>query len=65
KHRDKAKMESFQCHGWLHITAWPESNIVLAKLSHEEDHVDYWSVDLPSEVKEMVKNHPDLNATQV
>jgi hypothetical protein len=58
-------MEGFECHGWLRITILKGSKIVSVKLKHEDDHVPYWSIDIPPKVKEYVGKNPELRPTQV
>lgn len=65
KPRDKDHMDRFECDGWLHITVFDDSNIALVKYKHKEDHIHYWSIEVPLDVKEYVENNPDLNPTQV
>ncbi|KAJ7204151.1 hypothetical protein GGX14DRAFT_369028, partial [Mycena pura] len=56
KHRDKRQMATFPCGGWLHITVDPSSTDVMVKLAHEDDHVPYYSRDVPVKVKEFIWN---------
>ncbi|KAJ7024145.1 hypothetical protein C8F04DRAFT_968359 [Mycena alexandri] len=65
KHRDKLAMEAFECHGWLHITIHDYEDIALVKIGHQDDHVPYWSIDVPSDVVEFVRNNPKLTPGQV
>ncbi|KII86095.1 hypothetical protein PLICRDRAFT_115218, partial [Plicaturopsis crispa FD-325 SS-3] len=63
KRRDKEAMHVFDCKGWLHITLDDVSDIVFVKLDHQEAHVPYWPIDIPSDVeqflwKEILKKHP-------
>ena len=62
--RDKEQMDTFKCGGWLHITITDESNIVLVKLKHQNDHVKYWSIEVPSDVQDHICNNSDLSPTQ-
>jgi hypothetical protein len=34
-------------------------------LKHEDDHVPYWCIDVPQDVKDFVHANSDLNPTQV
>ncbi|KAJ7805591.1 hypothetical protein B0H14DRAFT_3771176, partial [Mycena olivaceomarginata] len=52
KHRDKRQMAMFPCDGWLHITVDSSSSDAMVKLAHEDDHVPYYSRDVPVKVKE-------------
>ncbi|KAG6806913.1 hypothetical protein H0H92_009581, partial [Tricholoma furcatifolium] len=63
--RDKYAMETFPCNGWLHITLTIGEPIALVKLTHEDDHVPYWRIDVPKNIQEFVKNNPKLTATQL
>ncbi|KAJ7321023.1 hypothetical protein DFH08DRAFT_970322 [Mycena albidolilacea] len=69
KHRDKIAMDSFDCHGWLHITLHNSDNIVLVKISHRDDHIPYWCIDVPAHVTEflwdeVLKTYPRLSFTR-
>jgi hypothetical protein len=65
KHRDKLPMDAFECHGWLHITIMDGENIALIKISHSDDHIPYWSIDVPADVIEFVKQNPKSTPGQV
>lgn len=65
KHHDKEQMSSFNCNGWLHITVWDDSDIALVKLTHEIDHVPYWKIDVPENVKTFVLENLELTPTKV
>jgi hypothetical protein len=65
KHRDKLSMDAFECHGWLHITIMDLENIAFVKISHRDDHVPYWSIDVPTDVVEFVRDNPKLTPGQV
>ncbi|KAJ7679519.1 hypothetical protein DFH06DRAFT_974484, partial [Mycena polygramma] len=65
KHRDKIAMDTFQCHGWLHITVNDSDSIAFVKISHADDHVPYWCIDVPADVMEFVRANPKLTPTQV
>jgi hypothetical protein len=60
KHRDKRQMAMFPCDGWLHITVDSSSSDAMVKLAHEDDHVPYYSRDVPVKVKEFVTRNPCL-----
>ncbi|KAJ7278651.1 hypothetical protein C8J57DRAFT_1059197, partial [Mycena rebaudengoi] len=65
KHRDKLSMDTFKCRGWLHITIndWDETAFV--KIAHEDDHIPYWSIDVPDDVVEYVHQNPKLTPGQL
>jgi len=65
KPQDKDSMDVFDCSGWLHITVTTGEPVALVKLKHEDDHVPYWCIDVPQDVKDFVHANPDLNPTQV
>ncbi|KAJ7656862.1 hypothetical protein DFH06DRAFT_991429, partial [Mycena polygramma] len=65
KHRDKIAMDTFQCHGWLHITVNDSDSIAFVKISHADDHVPYWCIDVPADVVEFVRANPKLTPTQL
>ncbi|KAJ7790884.1 hypothetical protein B0H14DRAFT_3501125 [Mycena olivaceomarginata] len=58
-------MDAFECHGWLHITIMDGENIALIKISHSDDHIPYWSIDVPADVIEFVKQNPKLTPGQL
>jgi hypothetical protein len=41
------------------------SKLVFINLKHEDDHVPYWSIDIPPKVKDYVAKNPELRPTQV
>jgi len=47
-------MDTFQCGGWLHITVMDGGDDVLVKLKHLDDHVPYWTIDVPEEIQSFV-----------
>ncbi|KAJ7773593.1 hypothetical protein DFH07DRAFT_733290 [Mycena maculata] len=50
KPRDKIAMESFPCNGWLHITMNDLEDVAWVKISHSDDHVPYYSIDVPPDI---------------
>lgn len=58
-------MDSFMCHGWCHITVKNDSDVVLVKLKHEEDHIPYWKLDIPEKIQEYVTTHSELSMAEV
>lgn len=65
KHRDKESMTSFACDGWLHLTVSDTSRIAVIKIQHDIDHVSYWTIDIPPEVDELIRDNSHLTVTQV
>ncbi|KAF9476024.1 hypothetical protein BDN70DRAFT_935408 [Pholiota conissans] len=66
KHRDKEQMKSFDCNGWLNIKVWDDcSHTVLIKLIHENDHVPYWKIDVPDDVKAFIDKNVAFTPTQL
>lgn len=65
KHRDKEAMLSFDCEGWLHITVWDGSDIVRIRLGHCLQHVPYWSIDVPDDIRQYVEQNFELRPTEV
>ena len=63
--RDKGQMKSFACKSWLRITIYHDNNTAYVNLTHREKHVDYWCVDIPRHIQEMIKKECDLSPTQV
>ena len=64
KSRDKDSMDVFDCSGWLHITITAGKCVAIVKLKHEDDHIPYWCIDVPADVKAFVVQNPSLNPTQ-
>jgi hypothetical protein len=64
-HRAKGRMDAFACDGWLHITLFVGSTEVFVKLKHKDDHAPYWSIEVPEDVKEYVKDNPKLKTAAV
>ncbi|KAF8156957.1 hypothetical protein B0H34DRAFT_631400, partial [Crassisporium funariophilum] len=65
KMRDKGCMDTFACKGWLNITVYEELSVVDIKLSHAEEHIPYWCIDIPQNVCQFVKNNCQLTSAQV
>jgi hypothetical protein len=65
KHRDKISMDAFHCHGWLHITVNDWESVAFVKISHRDDHIPYWSIDVPQDLVEFVRQNPKLTPGQV
>jgi hypothetical protein len=65
KKRDKIQMDTFKCHGWLHITLSELDNIAYVKIDHGDGHVPYVPIDIPEDVKELITNNPKWTPTQV
>lgn len=60
-------MDTFPCHGWLHITTsglLPESHI-LVKVTHKLAHTPYWWRDIPEDVRNLIKQSGDLQSDKV
>ncbi|KAJ7222026.1 hypothetical protein C8J57DRAFT_1731677 [Mycena rebaudengoi] len=64
KHHDKMSMDAFKCHGWLHITINDWDNTAFIKILHHDDHVPYWSIDVPADVMELMQRNPKLTPVQ-
>ncbi|KAG6826876.1 hypothetical protein H0H92_014080 [Tricholoma furcatifolium] len=65
KRRDKHSMETFDCSGWLYIVIFMGSPVANVKLTHKEDHIPYWCIDVPDEVKDFVNANPNLTSMQL
>ncbi|KIL55523.1 hypothetical protein M378DRAFT_17871 [Amanita muscaria Koide BX008] len=65
KQRDKESMTAFQCNGWIYITLYQGNPVAFVKIRHEEEHVPYWCIDVPPEVKAYIKDNTGLNAPEV
>ncbi|KAF6747416.1 hypothetical protein DFP72DRAFT_821775 [Ephemerocybe angulata] len=61
KQRDKMRMISFDCHGWLHIRlSSTENTTAHVKLKHQDEHIPYWRVDVPEAVQDFVRKNSEL-----
>lgn len=58
-------MDGFNCSGWLHIFLNEADTIAFVKLTHEDDHVAYWCIDVPKEVCDFVFKNSHLSPGQV
>ncbi|KAF9474402.1 hypothetical protein BDN70DRAFT_767677, partial [Pholiota conissans] len=59
-------MSSFHCNGWLNIKVWDDSlDTVLVKLTHKSDHIPYWKIDVPDNIKSLVYEKIELTPTQI
>lgn len=65
KQRDKEQMESFPCGGWMHITITEGDPSAFVRFKHQDDHVHYWNIDIPSDIKSYVQENMSMNPTQV
>ena len=65
KERDKDRMDTFDCRGWIHITLCEGGDTALIRFKHEDDHVPYWNIDVPPEVQDYVRKNTQLTPTQV
>ncbi|EJD51373.1 hypothetical protein AURDEDRAFT_159775 [Auricularia subglabra TFB-10046 SS5] len=65
KQRDKISLDIFECNGWLHITVSDGAGTVLVKLSHQEDHIHYKSIDIPEDVLNLIENCGDQTVSQL
>lgn len=58
-------MYSFNCHGWLAIGITDLSTVARIKIEHFEDHIHYCTIDVPEDVKELVRASLDKTPSQV
>lgn len=58
-------MDTFECDGWLHITVTEGSDIAVVKLKHQDDHVPYWTIDVPVDIQNIVHDNPSMKPAQV
>lgn len=64
KHRDRECMQTYSCNGWLNITVNPSKvSEVLISLVHKCDHPPYWSIDIPDNVKELIRVGSSISKT--
>jgi hypothetical protein len=65
KPRDKIAMDTFPCNGWLHITIMDWDHLTYVKIKHDEEHIPYYSIDIPPDVVDYVHKNHKLTTTQV
>ncbi|KAF8322383.1 hypothetical protein F5887DRAFT_837317, partial [Amanita rubescens] len=65
KQRDKESMDAFDCHGRLQIVLSPNDTVALVKLIHRDDHIPYWNIDVPKDVRDFVHKNPNLTPQQL
>jgi hypothetical protein len=58
-------MDAFPCKGWLHITVNDGEDVASVSLSHADDHVPYYSIDVPAEVVDYVHGNHKLPLGEV
>ena len=59
-------MDAFDCHGRLQIAILSPSNpIAFVKLMHRDDHIPYWNIDIPKDVRDFVLKNLSLTPQQV
>jgi hypothetical protein len=58
-------MDTFKCRGWLYITIMDGGDDAFVKFRHEQDHVPYWTIDVPTEIQQYVHKNIELSPTQV
>lgn len=56
---------SFKCKGWLNITLYEASNVALVTVSHEEDHIHYWNISVPKEIRDFIDTKAGFTVDQV
>ncbi|KAG6848130.1 hypothetical protein H0H93_003112 [Arthromyces matolae] len=65
KSRDKDCMDTFECSGWLNIRIFDDDPVVFVKLTHKDDHIPYWTIDVPDETKTFIRENLSLTPTQL
>ena len=58
-------MDTFKCHGWLHIMLLELDNVAYIKIDHRDDHIPYVPIDIPEDVMELIDKNPKWTPTQV
>ncbi|KAL0569697.1 hypothetical protein V5O48_012270 [Marasmius crinis-equi] len=58
-------MDSFDCNGWIHVTIFEGSDEAFITVTHEEDHVHYWRVDIPDDVRSYIEANLALKPNQL
>jgi hypothetical protein len=65
KPRDKIAMDTFPCKGWLHITIMDWDHLAYVKIKHLENHIPYYSIDVPPEIVHFVHENHKLTSVKV
>ncbi|KAJ7689078.1 hypothetical protein B0H14DRAFT_2420865 [Mycena olivaceomarginata] len=65
KSRDKIAIDTFPCNGWLHITIMDWDHLAYVKIKHDEEHIPYYSIDIPPDVVDYVHKNHKLTTTQL
>ncbi|KAK7000818.1 hypothetical protein R3P38DRAFT_3217993 [Favolaschia claudopus] len=65
KNRDKIQMDAFDCHGWVHVTVLSGQNTSRVKVSHHDDHIPYYCIDIPADIQEFIRANLKLNPSQL
>ncbi|KAJ7619329.1 hypothetical protein FB45DRAFT_839733, partial [Roridomyces roridus] len=65
KRRDKGQMKTYNCNGWLNIWAASDNAHVYVQLKDHLCHETYTCIDIPADVKEIVKNNPDMRVSDL
>ncbi|TRM55937.1 hypothetical protein BD626DRAFT_466992 [Schizophyllum amplum] len=65
KQCDKGSMITFDCDGWLHIVVWEDAEPASISIKHDNDHIPYWRIDVPKNVQDYVRAHPEMRPNQL
>jgi hypothetical protein len=58
-------MDVFDCHGQLQIAIFNSGSVVFVKLIHRDDHIPYWNIDVPKDIRDFVVKNLNLTPQQV
>ena len=58
-------MCSFECDGWLHITIDDWMMDAAITIQHKDDHIPYFVIGLPEDVKKLISDRCKENVMQV
>lgn len=58
-------MDAFKCSGWLHITLFDSGTVGWISMKHLDDHIPYFRIDLPDDVKAFVRDNLKLKPAKV
>jgi hypothetical protein len=58
-------MAGFECASWLTVSVIEDCEIFSIKITHREDHVPYWSIDIPADVQTYVQENQNMTPKQV
>lgn len=58
--RDKLKMVTYDCKGWLYIYLDPLTDVAQITYKHCLDHIPYWCIDVPEEIRKLILDNLEV-----